>query len=123
MSRRNYKERLFQAAAQAADLNVVQPPSIRIEEPIFGPRGKQKIVTTPDFKVVDPHTGQTALVEVTNGRGKTPHKTRQKKIAQKARVENYVQVSGKDVEKLAQESDPNKVRTLMFALLGWILSK
>jgi hypothetical protein len=123
MSRKNHKERLFQEAAVDAGLSIEQPPSIRIEEPIFGPRGKQKTVTTPDFKIIDPRTGQTALVEVTNGRGNTPHKRRQRKIAQKAGVENYVQVSGKDVEKLAQESDPNKVRTLMFALLGWILSK
>lgn len=98
MGRRRTTEREFQRLAQEAGFSVMPPHSIRVKEPVQDKHGKQtKIVTTPDFFVVDPLTNNGVHVEVTDGAGNTPHKSAQQRVIESAGVTNYVVITGDQI--------------------------
>lgn len=78
MARRHSLERSFEEEATLAGLIVQQPKSIRIDKPVENSGGKKgKVVTTPDFFVINPENGKGGHVEIVNGRGRggiKPHK-------------------------------------------------
>jgi len=102
MARRNRTEVNFARLAGEAGFMVMQPRSIRIEEPVNDKNGVlKKIVTSPDFYVVVPDLDQGVHVEVTNSSGDTPHKQAQQRVVDKAGVTNYVVVSGEQIKEMA----------------------
>ncbi len=98
MARRHSLEILFEQEALKAGLDVQQPRSIRIDQPVRNSGGKKgKVVTTPDFFVVNPDNGLGTHVEIVNGTGANEHKAAQRRVVEQAGVNNYVQVTGHEV--------------------------
>ena len=105
MGRRNSNESLFEQIATHSGFCVLQPRSIRINDPVVDKCGiKRKIVTTPDWYVVDPASRQGVHVEVTDSSGCTPHKDAQRRVVEKARISNYVVVTGDQIQQLLASS-------------------
>ena len=115
-------ERLFRKNAKKAGLRVEESKSIRCEIPVANKRGDLvKTVTLPDCYIVDPKTGRAMYVELGNGLGEGGHKQAQKRVAEAAGVENYIQLTGEDVKYVDAQPTVKKKRSAIFALLGWIL--
>lgn len=117
---KNKTEQLFAKVAREAGLQVHPPRPIRIESPVESRRGElTKVVTTPDFYVVEPDSGQSAHVEVTNGSGNNEHKQAQKRVVEAAGVNNYVVLTGDQVASIDVQVNAYNKRALLIAMLGW----
>jgi len=102
MGRRNTAETKFSRLATEAGFEVQQPHAIRIENPVADKNGElKKMVTSPDFYVVIPYTGQGIHIEVTDSSGDTPHKQAQQRVVDEAGVTNYLVICGDQIEQLA----------------------
>ena len=112
----------FKNAALAAGFDIQPSPSIRSPYPVTDKHGDEsKVVTQPDWYVVNPQTGKGMYVEVTNGNGSTEHKAAQLRVARAAGVENYQVVTGDQVEILHRLKSRKDKRTFLMALFGWLL--
>jgi hypothetical protein len=119
---RNLIEKLFYHGAEDAGLDIQDPPSIKCDKPVADKEGRfRKTKTTPDFSIYDPSTGNSALIEVTNGSGNTPHKRAQQAVVDEAGVDNYYQLTGDQVRGFYNEPTPERKRSFLWALLGWII--
>lgn len=118
MARRHSLEILFEQEALKAGFDVQQPRSIRIDEPVENSGGKKgKVVTTPDFFVVNPDNGLGTHVEIANGTGANEHKAAQRRVVKQARVENYVQVTGYEVTAIQEASTVEEKKLLLLQIL------
>lgn len=114
---RDPTEKEFSIIAQNAGFEVRPPRSIRCEKPVRV-KGRQKTVTTPDFEVIDPETGKRGYVEVTKGNGQWPSKKAQRLVAERAGIENYVQITGEGLERL-KRAEPGKRKELLEEMIRW----
>lgn len=122
MSKRHSLEKLFQAEATHVGLEVRQPSSIRIKKPVENSGGKKgKVVTTPDFFVVNPLNGKGVHVEIVNGKGGGAHKAAQKRVVEAAGVQNYVQVTGHEIIQIQQTQAIKEKRGLLMKMLYWLI--
>lgn len=122
MARRHALERLFEKEAVAAGFVVRQPRSIRISEPVKNSGGKKdKVVTTPDFLVVNPDNGSEAHVEIVNGRGGGDHKAAQMRVVEAAGVKNYAQITGHEVYAIKNARTVEEKRYLLLKILYWLI--
>lgn len=115
-------ERCFALAALEAGLAVLRGPAIRCRGAVKDRYGRmRKTVTTPDFEVRDPADPETrtTLVEVTSGRAATPSKEAQKRVIERAKITNYVQVTGFEVDWLASSETPQQKRSILDLILNW----
>lgn len=118
MARRHSLEILFEQEASRAGFDVQQPRSIRIDEPVENSGGKKgKVVTTPDFFVVNPDTWQGTHVEIVNGTGANEHKAAQRRVVEQAGVKNYVQVTGHEVTAIQEANTVKEKRLLLLQIL------
>lgn len=114
-------ELIFKRGIKGAGFRVEQPRIIVSPQAVKDRNGnKKKTKTLPDFYVVDEESGQGVHVEVTNGSGQNEHKQSQKRVAKAAKVENYVQLTGAEVEAIDKEKDLKKKRQLVKSLLNII---
>jgi hypothetical protein len=122
MSRRHSLETLFEKEAKAAGFLVKQAKSIRVKEPVKNSNGKKpKIVTNPDFFVIDPETKRGVHVEIGNGKGNNGHKAAQMRVIKKAGVENYVQLTGHQVLELKKTKNTKEKKSLLAKMLYLML--
>jgi hypothetical protein len=113
----NATEQLFCWQVLLAGLSISEAPAISIPEPVKNKEGKRKKrVTQPDFLVInDKREGSSygeVFVEVTKGGVLKPSKLAQLRVAVAAGIENYVQLSGTDVQRLIDAEDIDKLRVL-----------
>lgn len=102
MGRRNSNESLFEQIAVHSGFCVFPPRSIRINAPVADKCGiVRKTVTTPDWYVVDQKSGREVHVEITDSSGCTPHKDAQRRVIEKAKVLNYVVITGDQIQQLS----------------------
>lgn len=119
---KNRTEQLFEKVAREVGLQIHQPHPIRINYPVENRFGEiRKVVTTPDFFVVEPMSGQTAHVEVTNGSGNNSHKHAQQRVVDAAGIDNYIMLTGDQVAMVDQQPTYVEKRSLLIGLLGWYL--
>jgi hypothetical protein len=89
--------------ALEAGFTVTNAETIRIESPVPDKKDcRKKTVTVPDFHIIDPHTGNVAIVEVTKGSGDTPHKLAQKRVVEEAHISNYYVLTGDKINAIAE---------------------
>ena len=116
----NKTERLFASSVLQAGFTIEKQPSIRCKTPVENRFGAfNKIVTNPDYLVIDPESNRRMYVEVTKGSGDWPSKAAQLRVVQAAGVSNYLQLTGDQVEALAQESSSESIRARLFDLFHW----
>jgi hypothetical protein len=116
----NATEQLFCWQVLLAGLLISEAPAISIPEPVKNKEGKRKKrVTQPDFLVInDKREGfsdeevEEVYVEVTKGGVLKPSKLAQLRVAVAAGIENYVQLSGTDVQRLIDAEEIDKLRVL-----------
>lgn len=114
-------EKFFAKQAQEAGFMVEQPRSIRIQTPVLDKNGERnKYVTTPDYMIKDPRTGQEFHVEVTSSSGNTPHKAAQQRVVEAAQVKNYRVITGDDILQLEELLNPDQKYILLAQLLGML---
>ncbi len=119
MARRHSLEILFAKKAQAAGFIVDQAKAIRTQEAVENHNGKKdKVVTHPDFYVTNPETGQGVHVEIGNGKNRNNgHKAAQRRVVEKAGVENYVQLTGHQVLELKKTQSVEEIKALLMKML------
>lgn len=125
MGRRNSLEIIFEEQAKAAGFIVEQAGSIRIKQPVENYNGKKgKIVTNPDFFVINPETGEGVYVEIGNGKNNKDngHKAAQLRVVEKAGVENYVQLTGYQINELQEAKTEEEIKSLLMQMLYLILT-
>lgn len=123
MCRRNRTEIVFEKMAQEAGFDVQQPHSIRVKNPVADKNGKlRKTVTSPDFYVVIPKTGQSVHVEVTDSSGDTPHKQAQQRVVDEAGVKNYLVICGDQIEQLSNFMTPEEKYSFLLNIFNAVLS-
>jgi hypothetical protein len=111
---------LFASAASRAGLVVQRSPSIRCSTPVLNGRGVPvKTVTTPDYLVTDPVSERSMYVEVTQGNGDWPSKSAQLRVARKAGVDNYLQLTGDQIQSLCDAPTTETIRARLFELFAW----
>jgi len=121
MARRHSLEILFEEEVQSAGFDVQQPKSIRIDKPVRNSGGKKgKVVTTPDFFVVNPDNGKGMHVEIVNGTGANDHKAAQRRVVKQAGVENYRQVTGHEVAAIKEAQTIEEKRLLILQILNYL---
>ena len=107
MARRHSLETIFAEQAAAAGFIVEQAGSIRIDQPVENYNGKKgKVVTNPDFFVINPENNQD------NG-----HKAAQMRVVEKAGVENYVQLTGHQIHELQEAKTNQEIKSLLINML------
>ncbi len=112
-------ERQFALCVLAAGLKIAYGPSIRCNPPVPDKNGDQKkVVTKPDFLVIDPPTKREAFVEVTHGNGDAASKEAQRRVVAQAGITNYYLVTGNSVALLVTLPN-NQKRTRLNVLLKW----
>ena len=116
----NKTERLFASTVLRAGLTIQPSPTIRCDTPVANKRGVPvKRVTTPDYLVRDPDTDRIMYVEVTQGNGDSSHKDAQQRVAREAGVDNYLQLTGKQIQSLLEAPTPEDLRVRLFELFQW----
>lgn len=119
----NETERVFASTVLRAGLIVEPSPSIRCKQPVLNKRGVPvKTVTTPDYLVTDPISTKTMYVEVTHGNGSWPSKKAQKRVVLAAGIENYIQLTGNQIQTLLNAPTPEAIRSQLFELFHWKLT-
>jgi hypothetical protein len=125
MARRHSLEIIFEKQARIAGFIVEQAKPIRIKktEAVENHNGKKdKVVTFPDFYVTDPQTNQSVHVEIGNGKKhKKGHKASQMRVVKKAGVENYVQLTGPQINELKKIKDKKEIESLLRSMLYLML--
>lgn len=119
--RKNKTEVLFRSEAKIAGLTLLSPRPIRTNNPVKNKHGRRvKVVTVPDFYVIDPQTGNGCHVEITNGSGDNPHKTAQRRVVAEAGITNYIVLTGNQVLEIHEQATPSDKNTLIKKLLNFI---
>lgn len=113
-------ERRFSHTTQETGLEVLPSPSIRAPYPVADRYGNvKKVVTHPDFLVRDSDAGLESFVEITTSSGDLPAKEAQRRVVAAAGIENYVVLTGDDVDLLEQTFPPEVRKQLLFWMFGW----
>lgn len=116
----NETERKFVQAMEGTGLGVFPGGCIECDPPVENKNGKEvKSKTSPDFRVIDEESGREMYVEVTKGNGDTPHKEAQQRVVDQAGVNNYIQLTGCEVDSLMLAESPEEVRRMVFEWFGW----
>ena len=125
MARRHSLETIFAEQAAAAGFIVEQAGSIRIDQPVENYNGKKgKVVTNPDFFVINPENNQGVYVEIGNGKNNQDngHKAAQMRVVEKAGVENYVQLTGHQIHELQEAKTNQEIKSLLINMLYLVLT-
>lgn len=94
--------------------------SIECDPPVKNKKGdKVKRVTTPDFQVYDEVSDRVMYVEVTKVNGDTPHKKAQRRVVEQAGVDNYIVLTGAEIQLLQEIADVEEVESLLTCWFGW----
>ncbi len=116
----NKTERLFYRVVHETGLDVRLSTSIRSPIPVEDKHGEiKKTVTTPDFIVEDTVSQKWMYVEVTQGSGSWSSKAAQERVVQAAGVENYIQLTGRQIEQLVAEEKAELRKLLIIAFFNW----
>lgn len=114
MGKRKTTETQFANLAKNAGFIVKPGKSIRIEKPVKDKNGlTKKIVTTPDFFITDPKNDLNFHIEVTDSSGNTPHKSAQKRVIDSAGIQNYVVITGNQIEKVQKLLSPKEQKEIL----------
>lgn len=114
------EKQFFQIIIELDELEIRLSPSIRSPYPVANRCGEiKKTVTQPDFLVTRLTTGQTMFVEITTSSGNLPAKEAQLRVVEAAKVKNYIQISGDQVNRLFNTPIEARLEVII-ELFGWI---